>query len=236
MITDHPTATYGGPPEEQTGAGSPAEEDEPFYRRALFWTGPFTVGLGLLVAVGLAIAWYELGGLPRDHDRYGEVEVPGEGVLALPEGDLRLYFEGHATQAGGSTTLDDQPPGLEVRVTRAAGGDELAVEEVPSWLFSSTTGDRGHEPLGRIEVPRAGEYLVAASDDHSGRLRPPAGGAEAPAEPSSVDSGPAISVGQSPWTPFDSRLAGAILFGLVVMLGVGVFFVLPLRLAIARDS
>jgi hypothetical protein len=157
-------------------------------------------------------------------------------VLALPEGDARLYFENHATRTGDSTTLDDQPRGLKVRVTPAGGGSELAVEDVPGWLFGSTSGDRGHEPLGKIDAPSAGEYLVAASDDRSGRLKAPAaGGAAAPAEPPSVDSGPAISVGQSPWTPFDSKLAGAILCGVVVMLGVGVLFVLPFRLFIPRD-
>jgi hypothetical protein len=221
---------------EQTVAGSPAKEDKAFYRRGSFWAGPFTIGVGLLVAVGLAIAWYELGGLPRDHDRYGEVGVPGQAVFALPEGDVRLYFENHATQTGGSTTLDDQPPGLAVRVTRAGGSHELAVENVPSWLFSSTSGDRGHEPLGKVDAPSAGEYLVAASDDRSGGpKRPAAGGAAPSAEPPSVDSGPAISVGQSPWTPFDSKLAGAILCGVVVMLAVGVLFVLPFRLFIPRD-
>jgi hypothetical protein len=231
---DHEAVQW--PAVEQAGATSPVKEEKPSYRRASFWTGPFSIGVGLLVAVGLAIAWYVLGGLPRDHDRYGEVRVPGEAVFALPEGDVRLYFENHATHSGDSTTLDDRPPGLEVRVTPAGGGGELAVEDVPSWLFSSTSGDRGHEPLGKIDVPSAGEYLVAAGDDASGGLKPAAAaGAAAPAKPPSVDSGPAISVGQSPWTPFDSKLAGAILCGVVVMLAVGVLFVLPFRLFIPRD-
>ena len=221
---------------EQAGATSPVKEDKPFHRRASFWTGPFASGVGLLVAVGLAIAWYVLGGLPRDHDRYGEVKVPGQAVLALPEGDVRLNFENHASQSGDSTTLDDQPPGLEVRVTPAGGGDELAVDDVPSWLFSSTSGDRGHEPLGKIDVPSAGEYLVAAGDDASGELTPAAATrADAPAKPPSVDSGPAISVGQSPWTPLGSKLAGAILCGVVVMLAVGVLFVARSRLLISRE-
>ena len=215
---------------EVSSASSPVKEDPPFYRRASFWAGPFTIGIGLIVAVGLAVAWYELGGFPRDHDRYGEVPVPGQEVLQLPEGDVRLYFENHATHSGDSTTLDDQPPGLDVRVTPADRGGELAVEDVPSWLFSSTSGDRGHEPLGKIDVPRAGEYVVAASDDSSRGQKPPSGGGSAPRKPPSVDSGPAISVGQSPWTPFDSKLAGAILCGVVVMLLVGILFVLPFRL------
>jgi hypothetical protein len=47
---------------------------KPFYQRGSFWLGPFTWGLGLLLAVGLGIAWYVLGGFPRDHD---DVTPPG---------------------------------------------------------------------------------------------------------------------------------------------------------------
>jgi hypothetical protein len=221
---------------EHTGGGSPVTVEKPFYQRVSFWTGPFTIGIGLLVAAGLAFGWYELGGVPRDHDRYGEVEVPGRAVLALPEGGVQLNFENHATNSGDSTSLDDQPPGLAVRVAPAGGGEELAVDDVPSWLFSSTSGNRGHEPFGEVDVPAAGDYLLTATTDRSGRPKPEAGdSAHAPAEPPTVDTGPAISVGQSPWTPFDSRLAGAIVCFIVVMLAVVVLFVLPLRLLIPRD-
>ncbi|MGH2984138.1 MAG: hypothetical protein ACRDK5_07775 [Solirubrobacterales bacterium] len=215
------------------GPSGPATPDKPFYQRASFWIGPFMIGLGLLLAVGLAIAWYTLGGFPRDHDRYGEVAVPGEAVLAMPEGDVRLNFENNAHRSGDSTIIDDQPAGLEVGVTPAGDGDELAVDDVPSWLFGSTSGDRGHEPWGKIDVPTAGDYLVAATDDISGPQPRQVAAAPAP-EPPSVDSGPAISVGQSPWTPFDSKLAGAILCGVVVMLGI-LLLTLPFRLFIPRD-
>jgi hypothetical protein len=217
-----------------TQPSGPATPEKPFYQRASFWTGPFTIGLGLLLAVGLGIVWHELGGFPRDHDRYGEVAVPGEAALALPEGDVRLNFENNAHRSGDSTIIDDQPPGLEVRVTPAAGGDELAVDDVPSWLFGSTSGDRGHEPLAKIDVPSAGDYLVATTADGLGPLQPPAAGAAPAPEPPTVDSGPAISVGQSPWTPLDSKLAGAILCGVVVMLGI-LLLTLPFRLFIPRE-
>ena len=223
---------------DETGGSSSAAAAKPFYQRASFWMGPFTLGIGLLVAVALAIGWYVIGGLPRDHDRYGEVEVPGEAVLALPEGDVRLNFENHATRSGDSTTLDDQPRGLEVRMTAADGGQPLAVEDVPSWLFSSTSGNRGHEPLGKIDVPHDGNDLVTASADGAGKPKSGGGaggaGSAGGEDPPSVDSGPAISVGQAPWTPFDSRLAGAILCGVVVFLVVGVLLVLPFRLFV-RD-
>ena len=54
-----------------------------------------------------------------------------------------------------------------------------------------------------------------------------AAGGGAAGEPPSVDNGPAIAIGQSPWTPFDSRLAGAILCGIAAFLVLGVLFVLP---------
>jgi hypothetical protein len=191
----------------------------PFHRRGSFWLGPFTWGLAVLLAIGLGAAWYVLGGFPRDHDRYGEVAVPGQAVLSLPSGDVRLNFENHATHTGDSTNLDDRPSGLKVRVTAAAGGPELAISDVPSWLFSSTSGSRGHEPYGKIDVPSAGNYLVAATDEAAGDFKAKPGGYNLifQAPPPKVDSGPAISVGQSPWTPGGSKLLGAILCGVAVM-------------------
>jgi hypothetical protein len=213
--------------EEQSGT-SPVKEDKPFYQRASFWLGPFTLGLGLLLAIGLGTAWYVLGGFPRDHDKYGEVAVPGVAVLALPEGDVRLNFENHATHSGDSTTLDDRPSGTTVRVTPAGGGEALAVDDVPSWLFSSTSGSRGHEPYGKVDVPTAGNYLVSASADGA-PAPPPPKVASVNREAPSIDDGPAISVGQSPWTPFDSKLAGAILCGLAVF-AVALLLTLPFRI------
>ena len=65
------------------------------------------------------------------------------------------------------------PPGLTVAVTPAPGGEQLAVDDVPSWLFSSTSGDRGHEPLGKVDVPSEGNYLVAASAEGEPAPAPP---------------------------------------------------------------
>jgi hypothetical protein len=193
-----------------------AKARKPFYQRGSFWLRPFVWGLALVVAVGLAIGWYVLGGFPRDHDKYGEVVVPGQAVLALPSGDVRLNFENHATHSGDSTTLDDRPAGLDVRVTPASGGAPLDIDDVPGWLFSATSGSRGHEPYGKIDVPSAGNYLVAATDDSAGAFQAPPTGAVAAQHPT-VDEGPAISVGQSPWTPGGSKLLGAIICGVAVM-------------------
>jgi hypothetical protein len=200
----------------------------PFYQRGSWWLGPFAWGLGLVIAIGLGIGWYVIGGFPRGHDHYGEVQVPGAANLALPSGDVRLYFENHATQSGDNTTLDDRPAGLRVRVTPTDGGPPLQIHDTPGWLFSSTSGDRGHEPYGRIDVPSAGGYLIETTDDQAGGFH--AGGYNLVFQqsPPHVDDGPAISVGQSPWNPGDSKLLGAILCGVAVM-AIVLLFTLPFR-------
>jgi hypothetical protein len=218
---------------EQSSAPAPSKIQAPFYQRASFWTGPFMWGLGLVVAVVVAIGWYVLGGFPRDHDKYGEVAVPGQAVLSLPDGDIRLNFENSATRSGDTTSLDDQPAGLTVQVTPVAGGDPAEVEDGPSWIFSSTSGSRGHEPFGKVDLPDSGDYLVATSAD--GQPAPKAApGTAAAADAPKVDSGPAISVGQSPWTPLDSKFLGAVLCFVAVMLVI-MLFTLPFRFFVPRD-
>jgi hypothetical protein len=184
---------------------------EPWYSSTSFWTGPFLIGIALVAAVGIGLAWYILGGFPRDHDKYGTASVPGKQVLELPEGDVRVNFENDTTGSGDTRSLQDRPEGLAVRIAPAAGGGDLAVEDVPAWLFSSISGDRGHEPFGKVEIPSAGSYRVQVSADDAG------------------GSGPEITLGQRPWSPLDSVLLGAILAGVTVFLAV-FLLTLPVRL------
>jgi hypothetical protein len=195
---------------------------EPWYASAAFWTGRFTFGLGLLVAVGIGIAWYLLGGFPRDHDTLGSVSVPGQQVLELPAGDVRVNFENDTTGSGDTRSIEDRPEGLAVRILPANGGEEIAVRDVPNWLFSSISGDRGHEPFGKIEIPSAGSYRIQVTDDDS----PGFDFAAASRSAQGSGSGPEITLGQRPWSPLDSVLLDAILAGLAVFLAV----VLPVRL------
>jgi hypothetical protein len=201
------------------------EADKPFYSRGSFWAGPFTWGLGLVIAVGIGIAWYVIGGFPADHDKYGTVAVPGQRVFDLPEGDVRLNFEGDTVGSGDSRSIQDQPDGLEVRVTPAGGGDPLEVEDVPSWLFSSTSGDRGHEPFGKVDIPSEGSYRVQATADGLGGFDSPAASRDAPG----ADTGPVIAVGAKPWNPLGSPVLGAIIAACVVGLVIALLS-LPLRL------
>jgi hypothetical protein len=198
---------------------------DPWYASVSFWTGPFTLGVGLVVAVGLGIAWYILGGFPRDHDKYGTVSVPGQQVLELPVGDVRVNFENDTTGSGDTRSIRDRPHGLAVRILPADGGEEIAVIDVPGWLFSSIRGDRGHEPFGKVEIPSAGSYRIQVTDDDS----PGFEFAAASRFASAPGSGPDIALGQRPWSPLDSVLLGAILAGLAVFLTV-LLLTLPVRL------
>ena len=198
---------------------------DPWYASVSFWTGPFTFGLGLLVAVGIGFAWYMLGGFPRDHDTYASVSVPGQQVLELPEGDVRVNLENDTTGSGDTRSIRDRPQGLAVRIVPADGGEELAVKDVSNWLFSSITGGRGHEPFGKVEVPSAGSYRIQATADDAPGFDPVA--VSRPAL--EAGSGPEITLGQRPWSPLDSVLLGAILAGLAVFLAV-LLLTLPVRL------
>ena len=187
-----------------------------WYATASFWTGPFTIGTAVLVAIGIGVAWYILGGLPRDHDKYGTVPVPGQRVLKLPKGDARVNFENDTTGSGDTRSLKHRPNGLTVLITPDDGGKQITVKRVPSWLFSSITNGRGHEPYGKIEIPTAGGYQIRVTDDDAHALDLPEATPPAPA----TGSGPQITIGQRPWTPLHSVLLGAILAGLAVFLTV----------------
>jgi hypothetical protein len=119
-------------------------------------------------------------------------------VINLPEGDVRVNFENSAHRSGDSTTLDDQPPGLTVVVTPAAGGEQVEVDDVPSWIFSSTSGDRGHEPSGKIDVPSEGNYVVAASAD--GAPARPRRSWQRSRRATEGRLRAAVSLGAAPWT------------------------------------
>jgi hypothetical protein len=140
--------------------------------------------------------------------------VPGQQILQLPEGTSRSPST--TTPPAAATprkSIRDRPEGLAVRVSPAAGGEQLEVKHVPGWLFSSITGDRGHEPFGEVEVPGAGSYQIRVTDDDANALDYPAA-ASRPA--SKADSGQEITIGQRPWSPLGSVALDAILAGLAV--------------------
>ena len=162
------------------------------------------------IAVVVGVLWYVIGGWPRDHDRYGRVQIPGKKTLALPKGEVRFSFEGTVTGGGQSRTLEDPPEGLKVRV-RTRSGRRLKVEKVSSSLYGITSGDRGHEPLAKTDIPERGRY----------RVRTTAKGGS---------GGGLVTAGPPLWNPLDSRLVGAVAIFLAALLVLLFLFELPILL------
>ena len=162
------------------------------------------MGSTVVIAVVVGVLWYVIGGWPQDHDRYGSIAIPGKRTLELPKGEVRVSFEGQVS--GGTRTLEDPPEGLKVRVGRR--GRKLKIEEVSSSLYGIASGDRGHEPLAKVDVPERGRYRVRASAD-------------------STSGGGKVTVGPELWNPLGSRLLGAVGIGFAALL-VLMFFELPL--------
>jgi hypothetical protein len=172
------------------------------------------IGSTVVIAIVLGVLWYIIGGWPRDHDRYGRVAIPGQRTLELPKGEVRLSFEGQASGGGQTRTLEDPPEGLRVRVSSRHGRRQLKVEGVSGSLYGVLSGDRGHEPFERVDIPARGRYRVQTT----------ARGATATG---SITAGPPL------WNPLDSQVAGTVAIFVAALL-VLLLFELPLVLAAGR--
>ena len=167
------------------------------------WVAPLVIVTTVVVAIAVGLLWYVIGGWPRDHDRYGTVPIPGQRTLELPQGEVRLDFEGEVSGGTQTRTLEDPPPGLRVRV-RARNGRELDVDEVSSSLYGVFSGGRGHEPFGKVDVPERGRYGVRTTAEEA-------------------SAGGEITAGPELWNPLGSRALGAVLAGFAVLLVLLVF-------------
>ena len=172
------------------------------------WVTLLTLTGTVLTAVVVGVLWYLIGGWPQDHDRYGKVEIPGQKTLTLPKGEVRFSFEGTVSGGGQTRTLEDPPEGLEVRV-RPRRGRRLKVEEVSSSLDANNVGDRGREPLAKVETPERGRY----------RIRTVAEGAS---------PGGLVTAGPELWNPLGSRVLGALGIFLASLIVLFLLFELPI--------
>ena len=107
----------------------------------------------LALAIGLPLL------LSGDHDKYGRIDVPGEGAVDLPEGEVVVFYE------EGRDLPDDESlpvPVLRWRVRSPGGGSALQLD-----------GDGGREVAGRsgysftdierLDVNRPGRHSVVAT-------------------------------------------------------------------------
>ena len=93
-------------------------------------------------------------------DRHGRFPVPGEATLQLPQERVRIYYDVN----WGDTSEDanfDAPDDLEVKITEVATGEEVPIRrKLGSAVSAKQTRNFSRGYIGRIEVPREGDYKV----------------------------------------------------------------------------
>ena len=97
-----------------------------------------------------------------DAERHGRFAVPGEQVVELPQGRVRIYYD----EAYGFPADDNsfQPPrDLEVSIADADSGEDVPIRlKLRLGAACIEHNDFSRAYVGRIEVPRAGRYRVVA--------------------------------------------------------------------------
>jgi hypothetical protein len=100
--------------------------------------------------------------------RLGEIPAPGEQIVMLPEGKVKLRYEedreGRSARvgAGTGTPFSGPPRGLEVLVRRADDGQPIEVMPARG-SQRGAGGGRIWSAYGKVQVPEAGEYAVVVS-------------------------------------------------------------------------
>ncbi len=112
----------------------------------------------------------------------------------LPEGEVRLNWEGTVSSfGGGSRTVSEPPDDMTATVTPAAGGKPLEIEDRGG--YESIVGDTGWNSWRSFEVPEEGTYVISIEQPTA--------------------EGGAVAVGEGFWKPGGSRVLGAVLVGLL---------------------
>ncbi len=110
-------------------------------------------------------------------DDYGMFMVPGETTVTVPSGKLKISYQ--EEYKAGTTTGDDiafdPPPGLQVEITDASGGDPLAIKG-PGFkgMGSSKNTGRGWSRalIGTVQIAEPGSYTVTAGPAVEGGVEP----------------------------------------------------------------
>jgi hypothetical protein len=122
---------------------------------------------GITVIAAIALLVIEAVGADRDANAYGEVAVPGRESVALPEGEVIVFY-------GERIGLDQQsplavPPTLRLRV-RTTGGALLGSRPIGFSQFDD--GDYVRRSVATLDVPEAGPYEAVSPTQLPGAVDP----------------------------------------------------------------
>ena len=107
------------------------------------------------IAVGGLIVTAVLGITGEKYGNYGEVPIPGSGIVRLPAGEVIVSFR-VADHRGGGLRV----PPLTLDITPPAGiSDPLVTEDLGD---TATVGDDAHRRVWFMKVATEGDYRVVA--------------------------------------------------------------------------
>jgi hypothetical protein len=136
--------------------------------------------------------------IPQVQAKLDKQKNSGGTTVNVPEGEVRLNWEGGVESFGSSRSASEPPDDLEVVVVQEGTGERIETEK--SGGYDSVTGGTGWTSWRKFEAPEAGTYIVSANSDSGG-----AG---------------FLTIGEAFWNPGGSRVLGALLpiilvFGLI---------------------
>jgi hypothetical protein len=130
-------------------------------------------------ALKMAVMPWGVGKMLREEQaalaRYGEVAVPGECSVTLPEGKVIVSYRESikAGVSGNEEIAFSAPASLEVEIRPAGGGEPLKLKTT---IGDSTTVTKGDPPWATTKVgtvqAESGDYLLSARADEEDLVEP----------------------------------------------------------------
>lgn len=118
-----------------------------------------------VVSIGGLIATIVVGVAAEKYNEYGELPIPGSGVIHLPAGEVTVNF--HIRGYGGrGLTL----PPLRMNITPPEGGRDPQVTEDHGSTVS--VNDDAHRRVWVMQVPAEGDYRIAVDGKVNGYIQP----------------------------------------------------------------
>lgn len=131
-------------------------------RTVLAALGPGLLVIGVVGAAGSAVVNFIV---YDEHDKYGEVPIPGEGSVHLPVRTATIYFRAHSDKFG-----DDEgiplPDGVEMTLIPPDGIAQPDISTDHSGV--SSTNNNGWVSLWKAKIVIEGDYRVVTDADTRG--------------------------------------------------------------------
>lgn len=126
-------------------------------------TGLVVAVVGFVVALVLNVFVFD------EFDAYGEVAIPGQESLELPEGEVSVSFH---TVVNGGTDGGFYTPALGLSITPPDGVNQEQVVITEQGSSTTSVNNDVRAQVFAVQIPQAGDYVIRTSGDMSGYIAP----------------------------------------------------------------